>query len=67
MFWDAFIRISMVDMYLYGSEILRRLVIRNVIMCILFLFYFGERNLTLRKNLGQLRTSLVESSLQKLY
>ena len=42
MFWDAFIRIIMVDTYLYGSEILRRLVIRNVIIQFIFIFWGTE-------------------------
>ena len=37
MFWDAFIWIIMVDTYLYGLEILRRLVIRNVTI----IFFWG--------------------------
>ena len=37
MFWDAFICIIMVETYICGSEILRRLDIRNAIIRIFIL------------------------------
>ena len=39
MFWNAFICIIMVDTYLYGSEILRRLIIQNIFIRKFFPFF----------------------------